>query len=316
LQILNFLNTLPFVLTDGATEKAGGITGFLGSILEGLFSLTKAIGIPSYALALFLFTIIVKMLLFPLTLKQMRSTRAMQKMQPLIKDINERYKDDKQRQTEATMKLYKDYNINPLAGCLPLLIQLPIILMLFYTIRSFVPGSDVGHGFLWIKDIFFDEAGEVLKTSVLLAVLVAATQFGQSFLTITNRKDQMQKIMLFGMPVFIGFVAINFPAMLALYWIFQSIIGAVQQLFINARGKKEDAALEEKIRQEAEKASKKKEKAETQKKPQKWHPPGSPEAEEENRRQEAEQKRQQKKEQGGQKSGSSNGKKYKVVKKR
>ncbi|MCL2677545.1 MAG: YidC/Oxa1 family membrane protein insertase [Clostridiales bacterium] len=323
MQIFNLINILPFVLTD-EPQKATGIPGFLGGFIELLFKLTEALHIPSYALALFLFTIVVKMLLFPLTLKQMLSTRSMQKLQPLMKEISEKYKNDPQKKNEATMKLYQDYKINPLAGCLPLLIQMPIIIALFYTVRGFVPGSELGHGFLWIKDLFevvgetTDKNGNflpiLLKTPVWLAVLVAASQFGQQFLTITNRKDQTQRIMLFAMPVFIGFVASGFPAALALYWTFQSIIGAVQQLFINARGKKEDAELEAKIKLEAEKMSKKKEKAqaEAQKKPKKWYPPGSPEAEEENRREEAERKKQQKKDQGG----NNQGKKYKIVRKK
>ena len=222
------------------------------------------------------------------------------------------------------MKLYKDYNINYLAGCLPTLIQLPILFALFYTVRNFEPASALGHGFLWLKDIFINQdTGELMTPPIWLAALVSVTQFGQQFLTITNRKDQTQKILLYVMPVFIGLVAYGgiplfpaLPATLAVYWIFQSIIGAGLQLFINSQGKKEDAALEERIRLETEKASKKKEKEETQKKSKKWCPPGSPEAEEETRREEAEMKKEKKKEQSGQKSGSSNGKKYKIVKKR
>ena len=117
------------------------VNGFI-VILQYLYRVSVAMGVPSYGLAIIMFTILLKVVLFPLTVTQMRSMKAMQELQPKIKAIQERYKDKPQKSQEAVMKLYKEAGANPFAGCLPLLIQMPVLFALFSALRTaFNPAS-------------------------------------------------------------------------------------------------------------------------------------------------------------------------------
>jgi len=208
---------------------------FLNKVLEWLFDVTELIGLPSYALALLIFTIIIKVLLYPLAVKQMRSTRDMQKIQPKIKALQEKYKNNPQKAQEAQMKLYRDMNISPMAGCLPLLVQLPIIWFLFSSIRNFIPANPDYYTFFWVSDLSNPD------TTIFLPLLVAASTFIQQLISTTNRQDPTQKTMLIIMPIMIGFFCRSFPAAVALYWIFYGLLSGIQQFIINAKGKREDA---------------------------------------------------------------------------
>jgi len=103
----------------------------MGVILRFFYNI-----VPNYGVSLILFTIVIKILLIPLTVKQQKSTLKMQRVQPLIKELQEKYKNDKEKLNMETMKLYKEHGANPLAGCLPMLIQMPILLSLWWVIRS------------------------------------------------------------------------------------------------------------------------------------------------------------------------------------
>ena len=112
------------------------IIEFLGAILSFLYQI-----FPNVGLAIILLTVVVNLAMFPLTLKQTRSMKAMQEIQPLVKDLQKKYKDDRQQLNEEMVALYKEKGVNPAAGCLPMIIQLPIWFSLFRLLQSFRPGD-------------------------------------------------------------------------------------------------------------------------------------------------------------------------------
>ncbi|MEG1500645.1 MAG: YidC/Oxa1 family membrane protein insertase, partial [Clostridiales bacterium] len=225
-----------------------GFKNILSSFLEKLFDLTMLAHIPSYALAIVLFTIIIKLVIYPLTVKQSRSMQTMQRIQPLMKELESKYKGTPEKYQQEMMKLYKQYKVNPFGGCLPMLIQFPILIALFNVLREFVPVNPEFYTFLWLSDLSKPD------NLYILPVLAGIATFVQQYLMITNKQDQTQKIMLYMMPIMFGFFALKFPAGLTLYWITYSVVGTVQQYFINKAGKKEAAEFEAQL--EAEKAKK------------------------------------------------------------
>lgn len=213
------------------------IEGFLHLLLEILYSLTEAVGFGSYGVAIILLTIVIKMLLYPLTVKQVKSMRAMQELQPQVKKIQEKYKDKPQEMQMKIANLYKDAGVNPLAGCLPLLIQMPILMGMYYALYNFNYG-EVAPTFLWLPSLSEPDPIYVLP------VLSALTTFLQQKMTTTEMTQQM-KIMMTIMPVFIGWISLQFPSGLVLYWVTMNIVQIVQQWWMyrgdEPKGKKEAA---------------------------------------------------------------------------
>ncbi len=213
------------------------IEGFLHFVLEMLYSLTEAVGFGSYGVAIILLTIVIKMLLYPLTVKQVKSMRAMQELQPQMKKIQEKYKDKPQEMQMKIANLYKDAGVNPLAGCLPLLIQMPILMGMYYALYNFDYG-EVAPTFLWLPSLSEPDPIYVLP------VLSALTTFLQQKMTTTEMTQQM-KIMMTIMPVFIGWISLQFPSGLVLYWVTMNIVQIVQQWWMyrgdEPKGKKEAA---------------------------------------------------------------------------
>ena len=213
------------------------IEGFLHFVLEMLYSLTEAVGFGSYGVAIILLTIVIKMLLYPLTVKQVKSMRAMQELQPQMKKIQEKYKDKPQEMQMKIANLYKDAGVNPLAGCLPLLIQMPILMGMYYALYNFNYG-EVAPTFLWLPSLSEPDPIYVLP------VLSAFTTFLQQKMTTTEMTQQM-KIMMTIMPVFIGWISLQFPSGLVLYWVTMNIVQIVQQWWMyrgdEPKGKKEAA---------------------------------------------------------------------------
>ncbi|XEC95022.1 YidC/Oxa1 family membrane protein insertase [Paenibacillus tarimensis] len=179
----------------------------------------------SYGLSILLLTIIVRTAILPLTLKQYRSSKAMQALQPEMKKIREKHKDNPQKQQEETMKLFQQHGVNPLAGCLPLLVQMPIFIALYNAIYW---NPDIReHTFLWLqlgqKDPYY-----------ILAILAAITTYIQSKMMPQQPNNPMQSIMLI-FPVLIFVMAISFPAALPLYWIYSNIYTIIQNYFLYVR---------------------------------------------------------------------------------
>jgi len=175
-----------------------------------------------YGLSILLLTVIVRSLILPLTIKQVRSSKAMQALQPELKKLKEKYKDDAKKQQEETMKLFQKHQVNPLAGCLPLIIQMPVFIALYNAIYT----SQVirEHSFLWLK------LGEP-DHLYILPVIAAATTFIQSKMMASQAAPQMKGLM-FIFPVLIFVMALNFPAALPLYWIYSNIFTIVQNYFL------------------------------------------------------------------------------------
>ncbi len=202
---------------------------FLSSIVQQiivfLYNIIASVGLPNYGLAIIIMTICVKILLYPLTKKQIESTKAMMAMQPKMKAIQEKYKNDKQRLNMELANLYKTENVNPLAGCLPLLVQMPIMIGIFYGIRDF---SYVGPAnFLWMQSISNPDP------IYILPILSSLTTFIQSKQTMKDTSSVQNKMMLYFMPLFIGYISISFPAGLVIYWIVMNTMQIGQQALMN-----------------------------------------------------------------------------------
>ncbi|MCR5758316.1 MAG: YidC/Oxa1 family membrane protein insertase [Selenomonas sp.] len=198
------------------------IEGLLRFVLESLFAITSAAGFASYGWAIILLTIIVKMALYPLTVKQVKSMKAMQELSPKMKKIQEKYKDNPQMMQQKIGALYKDAGVNPLAGCLPLLIQMPILMGMYYSLYNFSYPTPESAYFLWMTSMSEPDP------LYILPVLSALTTFLQQKMTTTESNPQM-KMMMFIMPLFIGWISINFPSGLVLYWVTMNVVQIVQQ---------------------------------------------------------------------------------------
>lgn len=197
----------------------------------------------NYGLAIIATTIIIKILLYPLSVKQEKSMYKMKLLQPKLDEINKKYKGDKAMLSQKTAELYKESGTNPLGGCLPLLIQLPILIALYYTFSSSaIPKYET---FLWFNltepDKLFTIAGFNFN---LLPILSGILMFIQQKATMPesknsgNAENSMQKAMMF-MPVMMTFLFYNFPAGVNLYYVLNSALSILQQRYIQAKVKKE-----------------------------------------------------------------------------
>ena len=197
----------------------------------------------SFGIALIAFTVLIKLATFPLTLRQLHSTKAMQTIQPKVSEINKKFSDPKRRQ-EETMKLYREAGVNPL-GCLgPMLLQFPVLIALYGAIRVVLPQSPEalerlsGRLYSWsfiqhgvpIQDHFL---GLDLRASgnYVLVVLVGLTTYLQTKTTVTPTTDEkqaaQQQMMAYMLPLMFGFFALSFPAGVSLYWIVSAMVQIV-----------------------------------------------------------------------------------------
>lgn len=201
------------------------LSNIVQQVINILYNFTGTLGFPNYGVAIILMTIIVKMLLYPLTAKQISSTKSMMELQPKMKAIQTRYKDDKVMLNQKLAELYKEQGVNPLAGCLPLLVQMPIMIGIFYGIRDFQYAGPAS--FLWMQSI---SAPDPLY---ILPVLSALTTFIQSKQTMPDTSSPQNKVMLYFMPLFIGYISFTFPAGLVLYWVVMNLMQIGQQALMN-----------------------------------------------------------------------------------
>lgn len=195
-------------------------------------------------IAIIILTILVRFLLYPFYTKSVKSQKALQKLQPEIQKIKEKYKNNSEQQSKEMMKFYKENKINPLSGCLPLLIQLPILIALF---RVFQQGLDPKH----LDTLYsFVSRPEIIHThflgvidlavpSLILALLAAISQFFQSKMLLVKQKQKksdfasmMSQQMTYFMPFITFFIAMRLPAALALYWLITTLFAISQQYFI------------------------------------------------------------------------------------
>ncbi|MDI3339607.1 MAG: YidC/Oxa1 family membrane protein insertase [Sphaerobacter sp.] len=210
---------------------------FVGLIEFGLRYLADHTG--SAGLSVIVFTILLKTVLLPLTVKAVRSTSAMQEIQPKLKELQKKYGKDRQRLSQETMKLYQEHGINPAAGCLPLLLQMPIFFGLYFAIRSL---SESGTGtwanpFLWLPSLASPDPFH------LLPILAGLFQLMQTKMTrpagqgkITDPQQQMMNTMMMFMPLMVIAFGWNFPSGPVLYWAVSALYSVIQQWFITGWG--------------------------------------------------------------------------------
>ena len=175
-------------------------------------------------------TIVIRLAILPLTFKGVKGMQELQRLQPQMKRLQERYKDDKQRLQQEMMKLYQEHSVNPLSSCLPILLQLPFFMSLFFLLRGDEFKADIAgeESFLFIPDLGEPATGGVL---VVLIVLYVGTQLGASLVTLVSA-DKTQRRIFLALPfVFVLFI-INFPTGLIVYWITTNVWTVGQQLAV------------------------------------------------------------------------------------
>ncbi len=182
----------------------------------------------SYGLSIIIITIIIRLVLLPLNVKQLKSSKAMQDIQPELQELREKFSSKdaqtQQKLQQETMQLFQKHGVNPLAGCLPLIVQMPILIGFYHAIMR---TSEVAtHSFLWMQ------LGE---PSYILAIVTAGTTFLQQKLMMagsTAMQNPQMTMMLYLMPIMIGTFAFFFPSALALYWVVGNLFMIAQTLFI------------------------------------------------------------------------------------
>ena len=201
--------------------------------------------IPNYGWVLIIFSILVKAVLSPLTNKSTRSMKEMQNLQPKIAALKEKYQNDPQKINAATMKLYKEHGVNPMGGCLPLLIQMPILIALFTVFRSTI---ELRHApfILWITDLSAPDTIFTLpfkipiygqNVNVLPLIMALTTVLQQKFTTAAASNNPQQKMMMYFMPIMMFFLFNQFPSGLNLYYTLFNILSMIQQKFLQPKPK-------------------------------------------------------------------------------
>lgn len=176
----------------------------------------------SYGLAIILMTAIFRIILLPLNIKQIKSSYVMSQLQPEIKKLNDKYKNDPQRAQQEVMKLYKEKGANPLSGCLPLLIQWPIFIALYYAFNN-IKGID-GVSFLWIKNL--------ASRDVVLAVISGLTTYFSGIMMTPKDSEQAKQTgtMNIGMAIFMTVMSWSLKSALVLYWVVNNLFQIGQTL--------------------------------------------------------------------------------------
>jgi len=184
----------------------------------------------SWGAAIIGLTIVIRLLILPLTFKQVVSMQQLQALQPEIKRLQERYKEDKQRMNQEMMAFYQEHKVNPLSSCFPLLLQLPFFIALFQLLRSPAFKEEIGapERFLFISDLASKATGGTL---VVLIILYIGTQLGASAVTAISA-DKTQRYIMFGLPFVFTLFIINFEAGLIVYWITTNVWTVGQQLLV------------------------------------------------------------------------------------
>lgn len=199
--------------------------------------------IPNYGIAIMLLTLLIKLVFWPLGTKSYRAMNDMKKLQPLMTELREKYKDDKQRMNKEVMGLYKTYKVNPMSGCLPMIVQMPIFFGLY---RMLYQAIELRHApFMgWVNDLSapdrlfnFDFAIPFMQAPYgipVLTIIMGGTMFLQQKMS-PSTGDPMQAKMMMLMPLFMTFIFINFPAGLVLYWLVNNVLSIGQQYYIQKK---------------------------------------------------------------------------------
>lgn len=208
-------------------ELLGNLFDPLVTLLGAGLQLFHGWGAPWW-LSIVMLTIVVRTALFPLTVRQVKNLRQLQELRPALGEIRERHGDDPQEQQQAMMKLYEERGVNPLGGCLPLVVQMPIFLGLFYTIKEFENlRSFTNGGLLWFSDLTAADPFFVLPVIFVLTMMAAQE------ISLRNTAPQQRRLMRVLPVVFGVFMALGgFPAGLFVYWIANNVIAFFQNVLI------------------------------------------------------------------------------------
>jgi YidC/Oxa1 family membrane protein insertase len=198
------------------------ITDVLHVVLKNLYQFSG-----NYGLAIILLTILIRLLTWPLISKQLASAKAMQDLQPELRKIQDKYKDNKERLQQETMELWKRNKVNPMAGCLPLIIQLPILIAMFRVLEQPQRLHDTIVGF---SPYFLTMDMTKSDPYYILPVLSAVTTYWQQKVMMT---DKSQQALLIAMPVMILIFSVNFQAGLVLYWVVGNILSIGHHYLLN-----------------------------------------------------------------------------------
>jgi YidC/Oxa1 family membrane protein insertase len=192
--------------------------------------------VGNFGIAIIIITVILKALFFPLTHKSYKSMKDMQKIQPMMAALKDKYKNDREAMNKAVMELYRDHKVNPLGGCLPMLIQIPVFFALY---KALMFSIELRHApfFLWITDLSGPDNlfGQLLGLPFVigpLPLVMGATMFIQQKMTPSNM-DPVQAKMMLVLPLVFTFMFLNFPSGLVLYWLLNNVLTIGQQLYIN-----------------------------------------------------------------------------------
>lgn len=199
--------------------------------------------IPNYGIAIILLTILIKIIFWPLGTKSYKSMNDMKRVQPLMTELRQKYKDDKQRMNQEVMALYKTYKVNPMSGCLPMIVQMPIFFALY---RMLYQAIELRHApfFGWITDLsapdrlfhfaFTIPFVEPPTGIPVLTIIMGATMFLQQKMSPTTGDPTQAKMMML-MPLFMTVIFVNFPAGLVLYWLVNNVLSIGQQYYIQKK---------------------------------------------------------------------------------
>jgi YidC/Oxa1 family membrane protein insertase len=193
--------------------------------------------IPNYGVAIILLTVMVRLCTAPLAAKQMKSMKRMGEIQPKMKALQEKHKDDRQQQSQEMMKLYKEAGVNPLGGCLPMVFQIPVFIGLYYALQSSIDLRQAPF-MLWIDDLsrpetLFAIPGVGWPVRVLPVLMTLSMVLQQRMTPMTTMDPVQARTMMIVMPVMFFFMFYGFPAGLVLYWFVSNLLAIAQQLYLN-----------------------------------------------------------------------------------
>lgn len=191
-----------------------------------LYSLKYFYGyVGNYGISIIIITVILKLFFFPLTHKSYKSMKGMQKIQPKMAELKEKHKNDRDAMNKAVMELYRDHKVNPLGGCLPMVVQIPVFFALY---KALMFSIELRHApfFLWITDLADKDPYYVTP------VIMGVTMFIQQKMT-PSQMDPIQQKMMLALPVVFTFMFLSFPSGLVLYWLVNNILTIGQQMYIN-----------------------------------------------------------------------------------
>jgi YidC/Oxa1 family membrane protein insertase len=217
--------------------------GFFGGISKALLAIMRMLYnvVHSWGVAIILLSIFLNIVTFPLTMKSFKSMQKMQELHPQMEKLKAHHKDNPQKLNKEVMELYKKYNINPLSGCLPMLLQMPIFVALYQALTKSLELRSAG--FLWIKDLSSPDAVPLpfalpilgASINILPLIMVGAMVLQQKISTksmggaVTEEQKQQQKMMLIIMPIMFGFIFYSMPSGLVLYWVVNTALTIVEQ---------------------------------------------------------------------------------------